>query len=74
MASNLVYPPARRGDEVLTVGKYSVPDPYQHFEQLESNETAEFIKAQNKVSFSCFDGKGKERIVLLTAMKMSILN
>ena len=44
------YPPARRGDVVDLHHGREIADPYRWLEDLDSNETADFVAAQNAVS------------------------
>ena len=44
------YPPARRGDVVDLHHGRKIADPYRWLEDLDSNETANFVAAQNAVS------------------------
>ena len=44
------YPPARRGDVVDLHNGREIADPYRWLEDLDSNETADFVAAQNAVS------------------------
>ena len=41
------YPPARRGDVVDLHHGREIADPYRWLEDLDSNETADFVAAQN---------------------------
>ena len=44
------YPPARRGDVVDLHHGREIADPYRWLEDLESDETAEFVAAQNAIT------------------------
>lgn len=49
------YPVTKKGDVVDTYFGTSVPDPYHWLENDQSEETAAWVKAQNKVTFSYLD-------------------
>jgi prolyl oligopeptidase len=46
----LTYPETRRGDQVDDYFGTQVADPYRWFEDLDSAETAAWVKAQNDIS------------------------
>jgi prolyl oligopeptidase len=50
-ASQLTYPSTRKGDAVDEYHGTRVADPYRWLEDLDSPETAAWIKAQNEVTF-----------------------
>ena len=47
----LNYPQTRESDHVDTYHGVSVSDPYRWLEDDMSDETAEWVKAQNKITF-----------------------
>jgi prolyl oligopeptidase len=47
----LEYPPTRQGDVVTDYHGTKVPDPYRWMEDLDSKDVADWIAAQNKVTF-----------------------
>ncbi|MGJ8678938.1 prolyl oligopeptidase family serine peptidase [Paraglaciecola sp.] len=49
--SNLVYPSTHKGETVDTYFGTQVTDPYRWLEDDMSDETAQWVKAQNKVTF-----------------------
>jgi len=49
-AAAMDYPPARRSDHVDTYFGEQVADPYRWFEDLDSTETAAWVKAENELS------------------------
>lgn len=51
LAQPLVYPTARKTDQVDTYNGTTVNDPYRWLEDDRSAETGEWVKAQNKVTF-----------------------
>jgi prolyl oligopeptidase len=50
-APKLEYPPARTGDVVTDYHGTKVADPYRWMEDLNSKEVADWVAAQNKLSF-----------------------
>ena len=50
-SQSLAYPQTRQGDVVDEYFGEKVPDPYRWLEDDMSDETAEWVKAQNKVTF-----------------------
>lgn len=58
----LTYPDARRGDHVDTYHGEKVGDPYRWLEDLESEETRAWVKAEDKLTRSYLDIPGRERI------------
>ena len=63
-AQPLDYPQTRKSDHVDKYHGVTVPDPYRWLEDDNSAETAEWVKAQNKVTFGYLD-----RIPFRAAMK-----
>ena len=64
----LNYPQTRESDHVDTYHGVSVSDPYRWLEDDMSDETAEWVKAQNKITFNYLDKirfrkKLKKRII-----------
>src|SRR5262245_10464299 len=47
--SRLTYPPARRVDQADTYHGVAVPDPYRWLEQRDSDETKDWLKAQDEL-------------------------
>jgi prolyl oligopeptidase len=54
-AQQLQYPETRKGEQVDTYHAIKVPDPYRWLEDDNSPETAAWVEAQNKVTFSYLD-------------------
>ncbi|MCA1756920.1 MAG: prolyl oligopeptidase family serine peptidase [Bacteroidales bacterium] len=50
--SRITYPETRKGDVADTYFGTTVPDPYRWLEDDMSDETAEWVKAQNEVTFA----------------------
>lgn len=50
--SKIIYPETRKGDVADTYFGTTVPDPYRWLEDDMSDETAEWVKAQNEVTFA----------------------
>lgn len=50
--SNLIYPDTKKVDTVDTYFGVEVPDPYRWLEDDQSDETAEWVNMQNKVTFA----------------------
>jgi len=51
-SETVIYPETKKGDVVDTYFDTQVPDPYRWLEDDMSEETAEWVKAQNEVTFS----------------------
>ena len=51
MKKKIEYPVTRKGDVVNTYFGTKVPDPYNWLEDDKSEETAAWVKEQNKVTF-----------------------
>lgn len=51
-AANFKYPPTTKVDTVDTYFDTAVPDPYRWLEDDTSQQTAEWVKAQNEVTFA----------------------
>jgi prolyl oligopeptidase len=49
-ADALIYPPTKRGNDVDDYFGTKVADPYRWLEQLDSSDTAQWIKTQNAIS------------------------
>lgn len=61
---NISYPPSRRSDTTDQLHGTSVPDPYRWLEDLNSEETTAWIKAQNKISESYLEtAPGRDHLV-----------
>jgi prolyl oligopeptidase len=45
------YPPARKSDQVDDYHGVKVADPYRWLEELDSEETRNWVEAENKLSF-----------------------
>ena len=54
-AQQLQYPQTRKGEQVDTYHGLTVPDPYRWLEDDNSPETAAWVEAENKVTFSYLD-------------------
>ena len=54
-SSPLVYPQARRGDQVDDYHGVKVADPYRWLEDTDSAETHAWVEAENKVTFGYLD-------------------
>jgi prolyl oligopeptidase len=54
-AQQLQYPETRKGEQVDTYYGVEVPDPYRWLEDDNSAETAAWVDAENKVTFSYLD-------------------
>ena len=50
-SQNLSYPPTRKAEQTDNYHGTTVPDPYRWLEDDRSEETMEWVKAQNKVTF-----------------------
>ncbi|MEJ2302028.1 MAG: prolyl oligopeptidase family serine peptidase [Anaerolineales bacterium] len=64
------YPPTRTVDQVDNFHGTEVPDPYRWLEDVNADETLEWIRAQNKLTFSYLESipareKIKERLTYL---------
>ena len=51
MPDPIVYPESRRSDHVDTLHGVTVPDPYRWLEELDSDETRDWIERQNEVTY-----------------------
>ena len=51
VSSNLSYPETKKGEVVDTYFDEEVADPYRWLEDDRSEETEEWVKAQNEVTF-----------------------
>jgi prolyl oligopeptidase len=47
----LEYPQARKSDQVDELGGMKIPDPYRWMEDLDSLEVADWVKAENQITF-----------------------
>ncbi len=57
------YPPCERSDHVDVLHGVSVPDPYRWLEELDSAQTRQWIKAENKLTFDYLEQiPARERI------------
>jgi len=54
-SSSLVYPQAKRGDQVDDYHGVKVADPYRWLEDTDSAETHAWVEAENKVTFGYLD-------------------
>jgi prolyl oligopeptidase len=68
--SRLVYPNTRRGDQVDDYFGTKVADPYRWLENNDSKEVADWVEAENKVTFAYLDqipyrAKIKDRLTTL---------
>jgi prolyl oligopeptidase len=66
----MTYPPTAKGDVVDDYHGTKVPDPYRWMEDVDSKETADWVAAQNKVTFDYLDklplrARFKERLTEL---------
>lgn len=50
--TRLIYPPTHRGDQVDDYHGTQVADPYRHLEDLNSEQTKDWVAAQNKLTFN----------------------
>src|SRR5579863_7368761 len=69
-SSPLAYPEAKRGDQVDDYHGVKVADPYRWLEDTDSADTAAWIEAENKLTFSYLDtipyrGAIRERLMKL---------
>jgi len=55
LAAGLVYPPAPTGDVIDDYHGTAVADPYRWLEDPDSEETAKWVAAENKVTFAWLD-------------------
>src|SRR6266705_869754 len=53
--SKLEYPKTQRGDQVDDYFGTKVPDPYRWLENNDSKEVADWVEAENKVTFTYLD-------------------
>jgi prolyl oligopeptidase len=47
----LEYPQAHKSDQVDELGGMQIPDPYRWMEDLDSSEVADWVKAENQITF-----------------------
>jgi prolyl oligopeptidase len=52
MTKTYDYPPARKGDQVDDYHGVKIADPYRWLEDLDSEETRQWVEAENKLTFS----------------------
>src|SRR5690349_24063872 len=52
MTKTYEYPPARKSDQVDVYHGIRVADPYRWLEDLDSEETRQWVEAENKLTFS----------------------
>jgi len=52
MVKTFQYPPARKADQVDDYNGVRVADPYRWLEDLDSQETRDWVEAENKLTFS----------------------
>jgi prolyl oligopeptidase len=52
MTKTYDYPPARKSDQVDDYHGVKVPDPYRWLEDLDSDETRQWVEAENKLTFA----------------------
>ena len=57
------YPPTRSGDTVDDYFGRKIADPYRWLEDLDSKETADWVAAQNKVTFAYLDSLPKREAI-----------
>ena len=53
--SKIEYPKTPRGDQVDDYFGTKVPDPYRWLENNDSKEVADWVEAENKVTFTYLD-------------------